>query len=157
LATSSTISERAFATFRVAGDNLVPGQVTEILGTKPTRQHAKGEVYSRGPHTSRPLKGRTGVWLLTTEHAVDSNRLDDHLEWLLTHVAFNQELKRFIAENALHAAVSCFWHGPVGARPPVVPPVAREMIAAIPAELEEDFDTDDESPPGFVLTPVYSR
>jgi Domain of unknown function (DUF4279) len=139
-------SERTFATFRVAGDSLVPDQLTKLLGIHPTLAYGKGEHYTRGPR-SRDLKGRTGVWLLSTDAEVQSNRLTDHIEWLLSRITPNQaKLRRFIEQNSLHAVMTCFWHGPPGARPPVVPKQALDVLEAIPAKLEEDFDADDQPP-----------
>lgn len=139
-------SERTFATFRVAGDNLVPDDLTAVLGIHPTQAYAKGQRYSRGPR-SPDLRGRTGVWLLSSDGQVKSNHLTDHIEWLLNRIAPNRaKLKRFIERNSLHAVVSCFWHGPSGAKPPVLPRQARDMIEAIPARLEEDFAADEQPP-----------
>jgi Domain of unknown function (DUF4279) len=148
-------SERTFATFRVAGDSLVPEQLTKLLGIDPTLAYAKGEHYSRGPR-SRDLRGRTGVWFLSTDDEVVSNRLTDHIEWLVSRIAPNQvKLRRFIDQNSLHAVMTCFWHGPAGAKPPIVPKEARDILEAIPAKLEEDFDTDDQSP--FVRARLQAR
>ncbi len=139
-------SERTFATFRVAGDNLVPDDLTAMLGIRPTLAYAKGQLYSRGPRSPN-LRGRTGVWSLRTDDEVQSRRLSDHIEWLLGKIAPNQEkLTRFIEQNALHAVMSCFWHGPPGTRPPIVPRQALDMLEKIPAKLEEDFATDDQPP-----------
>jgi hypothetical protein len=143
-------SERTFATFRVAGDSLVPDQLTKLLGIHPTLAYAKGEHYSRGPR-SRDLRGRTGVWFLSTDDEVQSNSLADHIEWLLSQIAPNQaKLRRFVEQNSLHAVMTCFWHGPPGARPPIVPRQALDILEKIPAKLEEDFDTDEQPP----LVPV---
>jgi Domain of unknown function (DUF4279) len=51
------------ASLRVAGDTLVPAEVTRLLGCNPTRAHAKGELI-KGKRTGREHAARTGVWCL---------------------------------------------------------------------------------------------
>jgi hypothetical protein len=139
-------SERAFATFRVAGDKLDPDELTKLLGIHPTLAYAKGQRYSTGPH-SPDLKGRTGVWFVSTDHQVQSSRLADHIRWLLDEVEPHKtQLKRFIDQEGLHAVVTCFWHGPSGSKPPVISAQTLKSIESVPAKLEVDFGTDDELP-----------
>src|SRR5215831_1989537 len=101
--TSMTKSERTFATLRVAGDNLVPDQVTKLLGIEPTLPYAKGEHYGR-----RHLKGRTGVWLLSTDGVVKRNSLKDHVGWLLPLLLERERkaLPDFLKKNSLHAVLT---------------------------------------------------
>lgn len=143
LETSTMKSERAFATFRVAGDNLDPNRLTELLGIEPSLAYSKGEKYSLGPR-SGALKGRTGLWFLSTDDAVKTSRLSDHVQWLLGKITPKQrELSQFIYQNSLHAVMTCFWHGPSGTDAPFVSSEVRQMLEKIPAKLEEDFDSDD--------------
>jgi hypothetical protein len=135
-----TKSERTFATFRVAGDNLVPDEVTRLLGIEPTLAYKKGEHYKRGPR-SPDLKGRTGIWFLTTEYFVESNDLNKHLNWLLDIIA-NKDLAEFVRKNSLHAVLTCFWHGPLGASAPRIPKTVSDPLRNMHFELETDFDTD---------------
>src|ERR1700730_18817756 len=79
--TSSTKSERAFATLRMAGDDLVPSHITKLLGVAPTLAYAKGERYKRSPDGAQ-LIGRTGVWYRSTD-AFESGHLDVHIQRLL--------------------------------------------------------------------------
>lgn len=136
-------SERTFATFRVAGDDLVPDKLTKLLGIDPTLAYAKGQHYRRRSGSPN-LTGRTGVWFLSTDNNIKSDRLTDHIEWLLSRLMPVQaKLSRFIDENSLHAVVTCFWHGPRGSLAPIIPKETHDLIEAIPAKLEEDFDSDD--------------
>src|SRR5262245_35364699 len=138
--TSMTKSERTFATLRVAGDNLVPDQVTKLLGIEPTLAYAKGEHYGR-----RHLKGRTGVWLLSTDGVVKSNSLKDHVGWLLWRVRI-KALPDFVKKNSLHSVLTCFWHGPSGVSAPIIPDDMRHMLMMLHVQLETDFETDDGPP-----------
>ena len=153
-ATSTTNSERngsvkAFATLRIAGDQLQPDQVTRILKIIPTKAFAKGEHYSGGPR-SPDLIGRTGVWYFCTDGIVAGNRLSDHLDFIerLLHgrqgvIGPMRELQQLLRRQSLHAVVTCFWHGPAGARRPAIPRSISATFKAIPAEIEADFDADE--------------
>jgi hypothetical protein len=151
LATSTTKSEadgtvKVYATLRFAGDELEPREISDVLGVEPTRAYRKGERYFAGPRTGE-LRGRTGIWLLSTEHAVSGSDLDRHLSYL-ANLVFKDEpgraaaLSRLTAGRHLKAHVSCFWHGRAGAPIPTIPPQVTEAFRQLPAEIETDFDTD---------------
>ncbi len=153
-AISTTSSDRngtikAYATLRIAGDQLVPEQVTQVLKIVPTMAYAKGEHYSGGPR-SPDLVGRTGVWYFCTEGIVASNRLSDHLEFVerLLHgrdggIRPLRLLQQLMHRAALHAVVSCFWHGSPGAKRPSIPRSVSATFKALPADIETDFDLDE--------------
>lgn len=154
-ATSSTRTRtsepvRAFATLRVAGDELVPDEITKILKIVPTAAYSKGEHHSAGPR-SPDLIGRTGVWFFSTKGVVAGAQIADHLAFLarlllpgsgeagpLPHL--QQLLRR---RTTLRVSLSCFWHGPAGARKPSIPRSVTDLLKLIPAEMETDFDVDE--------------
>jgi hypothetical protein len=142
---------KAYATLRVAGDLLVPEQVTRILKVVPRAAYMKDEHYSGGSR-SPDLVGRTGVWHFTTDGAVAGNRLQDHLAFLirlLTPVSGDAgpllPLQQLLRRKSLRMVVTCFWHGPAGARRPSIPRSVTETLKSIPAEIETDFDLDQQS------------
>lgn len=153
--TSTTKSETdtpraAFATIRFAGDNLIPDQITELLLVRPTQAYKKGAVYSGGPKSQR-LKGRTGVWYFSTDKVVASPRLDDHLNYLLRVLWPAQDkierlvaIRNLIAKRGLKANVTLFWHGHAKAKRPSVHPVWSEFFKLLPADIQTDFDVDEE-------------
>lgn len=136
----------AFASLRLSGDRLEPALLTKALRTAPTLAYRKGEVYER--HRGREARGRTGVWLLSSEDHVRSSDLNEHLEFLLsvffpkTQEDRLRRIQSVIRDYGLEADVSCFWHGERGALPPVIREDIRDRLACIPAEIELDFDTD---------------
>jgi hypothetical protein len=141
----------AFATFRVSGDELAPGEITKILKILPTKAYAKGEHYAGGPR-SPDLVGRTGMWLFSTKGVVASDTVTDHLTFLARlllpgsgEVGPLPRLQQIVRRRSLAVSLSCFWHGPVGARKPSVPRSITELLKLIPAEIETDFDTDEQS------------
>jgi hypothetical protein len=139
---------RAFATLRVAGDDLVPDEVTKVLKIVPTTAYAKGEHYAAGPR-SPDLVGRTGVWFFSTKGVVAGNQLADHLGFLARLLLPGSgeagplpRLQQLVRRRSLRVAVSCFWHGPAGGRKPSIPRSVGDVLKLIPAEIETDFDAD---------------
>lgn len=138
---------KAYATIRIAGDLLVPDQITRLVKIVPTLAYAKGEHYRRGPSSS-VLIGRTGVWYFCTDGIVAGNRLQDHLAFLLKQVFPDptsvETLQTLIRRKSLQTVFTAFWHGPAGARRPSIPRLVTERLKQLPTTLETDFDTDDD-------------
>jgi hypothetical protein len=136
-----------FATLRFSGDRLEPERITAIIGTAPTLAYRKGESYRTGP-AGQKAKGRTGVWYLSTRRVVTSQKLADHLEYLVRVISPSSEvdhvpaLRELIADAGLEADISCFWHGTAGATRPHIPAGIRKATERIGATIETDFDTD---------------
>jgi len=145
VAQTETLS--TFATLRFSGDRLEPESITAIIGTPPTRAYRKGETYRTGP-SGQTAKGRTGVWYLSTQRAVTSQTLADHLDHLVNVISPRggsdhvPALRDLIARDRLEADVSCFWYGTAGATPPDIPEGIRKAIERFGATIETDFDTD---------------
>jgi hypothetical protein len=149
-ATFTTRSEpgtlSTFASLRFKGDRLEPSRVTAILGTAPTLAYRKGEIFKRS--RGHEVRGRTGVWLLSTKGHVPDPELGRHLRYLLAVVfSGNSEekitrLRNLMREEQIEADVNCFWYGKSGAQFPVIPEEIRTAFARLPAEIETDFDTD---------------
>ena len=137
---------KAFATLRIAGDRLVPEQATRILKIVPTQAYRKGERYGDGLRIPN-LTGKTGVWYFCTDNVVAGNRLSDHLtfiERLLEGTPTTvPTLQKFLAQHALHATVSCFWHGGPGVKRPPIPRSLSTLCTKIRARIETDFESDD--------------
>ena len=154
-ATTSTRSPatepvRSFATLRVSGDELVPDEITKIIKIRPTRAYAKGEHYSGGPR-SPDLIGRTGVWYFATDGVVAGDQLADHLAFLARLLLPGSgeagplpRLQQFMRRRSLRVSFSCFWHGPADARKPSIPRSVTDLLKLIPADIETDFDVDEQ-------------
>jgi hypothetical protein len=150
LATSTTKSKpvalRAYASLRFLGDRLEPERISAILGAEPTTAYRIGEIFKRS--RGHEVRGRTGLWLLSTRGHIDSTDLEVHFAYLLG-VLFPggakkvaQSLRALMAEDGLTADVGCFWYGEHGAKPPVIPKAIRAAFAEIDAVIQPDFDTD---------------
>ena len=57
--------DHSLASFHFVGDDLVPSELTALLGTAPTEAHAKGDGITSTSGTTR--LARTGHWTLTAE------------------------------------------------------------------------------------------
>jgi hypothetical protein len=164
---SSEGAIKAFATLRIAGDNLLPDEITEILRTYPTLAYRKGEKYNAGK-SSGEMVGRTGVWYLDTDKIVSSENLLDHLIYLVgilmpeitlgsSHViivishknSLGKSLRKLgrlqqtLQKRNAKATISLFWHGEVGARHPSIPRFISSILRLVPIDIETDFDTDE--------------
>ncbi len=147
---STTRSEaRTLATnagLNFAGDRLKPEEITGLLGVEPTIAYRKGEIYKRS--RGYEIRGRTGLWRITTRRQLASAELADHLAYLLEILfpggngKFIEPLRALMREFDLESDVDCFWHGKHGAAPPVIPEDIRAAFAQIGATIETDFDTD---------------
>ena len=139
----------AFATLRFSGDRLDPDRITAILGVQPTKAYQKGERYLAGPRAGY-LTGRTGVWVLASDGAIDSAELDPHLEYLVAPIFAGpnreerlKQLHDLMSRDGVKADVSCFWRGRPDTRPPSVPAKVISRLNQLPAEIETDFEADE--------------
>jgi len=163
---SSEGAIKAFATLRIAGDNLAPDEITEILRAYPTLAYRKGEKYDAGK-SSGEIVGRTGVWYLDTDKIVSSENLLDHLIYivgiLMPEIALGSShviligpknslakslrklgrLQQTLQKRDAKATISLFWHGEVGARHPSIPRLISSILRLVPIDIETDFDTDE--------------
>ena len=136
----------ANAGLNFAGDRLQPDRISALLGTEPTIAYRKGEIYKRS--RGQEVRGRTGLWRLTTRGRLASAELNEHLAYLLEilfpagSAKFIEPLRALMREFDLEADIDCFWYGEHGATPPEVPEEIRAAFAQIGATIETDFDTD---------------
>jgi len=161
------LKSKTFATFRVSGDALLPDMITKTLKFQPTLSYRRGDQYSTAGSGTQ-FVGKTGVWFLSTERIVASDKLADHLAFIffvlgltsnqrrftMSEPAFVSnlnsqlrtvmDLQRLMKQAALKASLTCFWHGPVGAKPPTMPSTRLLEMASIEIETDFDVDTDAE-------------
>ena len=70
------------ATLILWGENLVPDEITNLLGIPPTRSRAKGEN-SPGRRPLRHDLLKVGMWTLSTAQYIPSQDLSDHVAFLV--------------------------------------------------------------------------
>ena len=70
-----------FAKLRICGDDLVPDEITQLLGRTPSYAAVKREIEW---HTAIPIRTMiTGVWDLESLGQVDSSDTEEHIQWLI--------------------------------------------------------------------------
>jgi hypothetical protein len=118
---------RTHATFRLTGDSLDPDEISAALGIPA----------GRGGTIRRQ---RTRVWLLASEHTVESTSLERHLIHLLDAIepaaATVDTLRR---EYDLRADFFCYWLSATGHGGPELSPDTLRRIAELDAVLGIDF------------------
>jgi hypothetical protein len=128
------------------GDRLEPDRISAVFGAVPTLAYRKGAIFKRS--RGHEVRGRTGLWLLSSRRQLASTELDEHLGYLLEFlfpggsVKLIEPLRSLMRELELEADVSCFWYGKHGAKPPEVPEEIRAAFGQIEAAIELDFATD---------------
>lgn len=75
---------RSVATLRISGDDLLPDEITNILGCEPTSGQVKGEVIV-GKNTGRERVVKTGMWRLCASDSEPEN-LDQQVSELFNKV-----------------------------------------------------------------------
>jgi hypothetical protein len=141
---------RTFATFRISGDELIPSEITDVLRLVPTQAHAKGETYLSGPRAGTQT-ARTGIWYFSTDKLVASEKLVEHLHFLIVALSPNptrllwklKRLESIINKRNLRAAVTLFWHGASGAKSPSLPNEYLAIFSSFSMDVEKDFDADE--------------
>jgi hypothetical protein len=73
--------KRSIATLRIMGDELIPDEITRILGCEPSRAQSKGEELI-GHKTGSIRIAKIGMWRLDSAKREPEN-LDDQIEELL--------------------------------------------------------------------------
>ena len=133
---------RTSASFRLVGDRLRPDAVSAALDVTPTFARAKDEEIPAG-RVGKARRQRTGVWLLSSEHAVDSTSLEVHLIHLLDAVEPTAPaLDAVRAAQDLRADFYCSWVSARGDGGPEISPTTLGRVAALNAALGIEFFDD---------------
>ena len=81
---------RTKASIRFFGDELVPDEMTLLLGCKPTSKHQKGEVLI-GSNTGKKRIAKTGLWRLEASEA-EPGDLDQQIEEILSQLTNDMDV-----------------------------------------------------------------
>lgn len=115
-----------FVDLQLTGDHLDPDEISAIVPVPPRTAYRKGESYYAGPRTGY-LRGRTGVWYVTSEY-VESSTLADHVAFLQRFPL--PKLRDIIQRRGLRATISVF-----GGRGPI-PATLIEVAEALEATID---------------------
>jgi Domain of unknown function (DUF4279) len=132
LMTSDTVRKanpncaETFASLRLYGDQLVPEEISRLLGTDPSDSAPKGLQTASPSGKSRIAS--TGRWILQSCDDVASANLEDHIAWLLDRLD-----KAGIEPDRLpgvgRADVFCYWSSASGHGGPELSPDVLARLA----------------------------
>ena len=159
--TSSAISKataanpncaRTFASLCFYGDHLISDELTRILGVAPSESAAKGDQ-AAAPN-GRVRTAATGRWILSSENAVASFDVNDHVLWLLKQIMVlpppyppfshagpsrnGSAGKPWSIAGVTRAWVNCYWESATGQGGPSLPPDLMFWLGMY--QLELNFD-----------------
>jgi hypothetical protein len=89
--------QKSKATLRFIGDDLVPAELSGLLGCVPTKSQTKGEVLV-GPHTGIERVARKGMWRVDGNDQEPEN-LDEQIGELLRKLTSDMEVWRVISSK----------------------------------------------------------
>jgi hypothetical protein len=135
------VYDRAYASFRVWGDELDPLEITSALKIPPDTQFRRGEPKlgrnRRTGKVSQYAPYKFGMWSFSSKPWVQSPRLEVHLAWffdqLEAHAATLRELQRRYKMDFF-----CFASGR-STRPPTVAKSVRSRAEALGVPIEIDY------------------
>lgn len=115
----------AKASFGIYGDAVEPAFWKDYFGCETSEARAKREDRGFAP-SGRRYAPLPGLWSLSTEAWVTSDRLDPHLSFLVARLALPRpDLDALLRARMLKSRVFCFWVNDSGDR---VPDVRAEYI-----------------------------
>jgi hypothetical protein len=85
------------ATLRIIGDDLIPSEVSGLLGCAPTHSQKKGDVLFGG-RTGIERVARTGMWRLHSSDQEPEN-LDKHVDELLSKLTSDLDIWRALGKK----------------------------------------------------------
>jgi hypothetical protein len=85
------------ATLRIFGDDVVPTEITRLLGSQPTTARAKGETWV-GAKSGKEITARTGNWRLEAS-AREPEDLDGQVQELLGKLTQDLEVWAALAQR----------------------------------------------------------
>ena len=115
-----------FASLRLYGDDLVPGEISRLLQLEPADSATKNleTISSSGKSRRAP----TGRWIFQTRGRVESNNLELHIDWILDQI---QTLggKLDTLPGVEKADIFCYWCSATGHGGPQFSPELMDRLA----------------------------
>lgn len=134
-----TDSALAHATFIISSEDAHPDTWTAFFGIFPSRTITKGKPYllPSGRLSSRP--GKLNLWALESKTAVQSDRLEPHLRYLIERLSLPREgLLERIEQADARMRFFCYWDNENADRVPHVSDATRQLIESVGAVIEID-------------------
>ncbi|CAB3666002.1 hypothetical protein LMG24238_01837 [Paraburkholderia sediminicola] len=129
----------AYASFLITGDTVVPEFWTEYFLVSPDATIAKGLSFILPSGKTSKAPGKTGLWGVSSELAVQSDLLTPHLRFLAHRLGLPRDgLRELLQQAGAKVRFSCFWFNPSGKRVPDVPTDIRQMMESLGGAIEID-------------------
>jgi hypothetical protein len=129
----------AHASFTISGDQVIPEFWTNYFDVKPDTAITKGEPFITPSGRTSRVPGRTSVWGVRSKSAVQSDRLEPHLRYLVEYLGLPRaDLRDLVARTSARMRFFCYWDNETGDRVPDVPDDIRAMMEAMGGTIEID-------------------
>ncbi|WP_261544351.1 DUF4279 domain-containing protein [Burkholderia multivorans] len=129
----------AYASFTISGDDVIPEFWTSYFGVVPDTAVTKGEPFTTPAGKISRVPGRTGVWGVRSKAAVQSDRLEPHLRYLIERLALPRaDLRERVERAGARMRFFCYWDNESGDRIPDVPDDVRAMMESLGGTIEVD-------------------
>lgn len=129
----------AYVSFLITGDTVLPECWTEYFQVAPDTTIVKGRPFILPSGKLSKALGKTGLWGVSSELAVQSDLLAPHFRYLASRLGLpRQGLREAVQQAGAKVRLSCFWFDPSGHRVPDVPEDIRLMIESLGGAIEID-------------------
>lgn len=137
--------QETHAELRIYSDCTSAYRVTCALGLEPTKSQEKGSLVKNSRGRVR-MVSRTG-WFLSSEGAIDSKDLRDHLDWLINKLSNVASALQVLQEQpGTKMTISCVWWSAAGHGGPVLWPEQMDALAKLNLECSFDVYFSDDEP-----------
>ena len=145
------MNNRAFASIRFMGEHLDPLEVTKALLLPSDHSHRRGEPNIVRRRTDGIVRHyaprRFGMWSMSSEAWVESDKINDHICWLLEQLEEREEAVRSVLSPELKADIFCFSNNP-GSEPALLPETTIDRATRLGIKIEIDhYDSTEEFDP----------
>jgi hypothetical protein len=129
----------AHASLSIGGDELIPEFWTRYFGVKPDTAVIKGVSFMTPSGRKSYKPGRTGVWGVSSKFAVQSDRLEPHLRYLIEYLRLPRpDLRDLVNKQGGGMRFFCYWANYTGDRVPDVPDDIRAMMESMGGVIDID-------------------
>jgi len=127
--------ELTYGRLCILGSNLVPEEVTSLLGIQPTRTQLAGE--SR-PSRNKAIIYELSGWFLSTEGVLASRDSRDHVDWILQKLESKDKGISEIHRRGWNAYLFFYWSSYSGHGGPTLSPTQMGRLSELSLEISFD-------------------
>ena len=129
----------AYASFLITGDTILPEFWTGYFQVSPDTTIIKGRPFSLPSGKASKALGKSGLWGVSSELAVQSDLLTPHLRYLVSRLGLPRDgLAKIVQQAGAKVRLSCFWFNLSGNRVPDVPDDIRSVMESMGGTIEID-------------------